>query len=108
MLALFIEHVLLLAIQVLDDEAIHGELAIGRQPLLRRGQRNGEEFRIEPRHRLAGLCKQDLHLLALRVDLVVPLVFVVAQRGEVPHLIGELADVVGELQGAEQLVGAFR
>ena len=56
----------------------------------------------------AGLGEQNLHLLAPRVDLVVALILVVLQRGEIPDLVRELADVVGQLHRREQSLGALR
>ncbi|MGC4085302.1 MAG: hypothetical protein QM736_25065 [Vicinamibacterales bacterium] len=79
MLSLVVEHVFLLAVQVLDGEAVDGESGIGRHPGLHRRERNGEQFGVEPRGRVRGLREQDLHLLPPRVDLVVPLILVVPE-----------------------------
>ena len=105
--ALFVEHVLLLPVQVLDGKAVDRELGVGVQPLLHGRQRNLQQLGVEPGARLVRLREQNLHLLTARVDLVVALVLVVLERGEVPDLIRELADVVGQLHRGEQPVGAL-
>ncbi len=107
-LALLVEHVLLLAVEILEREAVHRQGRLRVHPRLDGRQRNRQQLRIEPRARLAGLREQDLDLLAPGVDLVVALILVVLQAREVPHLVGELADVVGQLHRGEQAVGALR
>ena len=102
-LAFFVEHVLLLAIQILEREPVDLELGILRHPRLDGRLRNRQQLWIEPGARLGRLREQNLHLLALRVDLIVALILVVPQRREVPHFIGELADVVREAQRREQM-----
>jgi len=48
MLTFVVEHVLLLTVEILDGEAVLGEIAVSRHPLLNRRERNLEQFRIEP------------------------------------------------------------
>ena len=96
-LAGLVEHVLLLAVQVLDREAVDAQAA--------------PSCSIQPRTVSSGICsssglnhdsaccqprEQDLHLLPLRVDGVVALVLVVLQRREIPDAVGELAELFGE------------
>ena len=47
MLTFVVEHVLLLTVEILDGEAILGELAVCRHPLLDRRERDLEQFRID-------------------------------------------------------------
>ncbi len=107
MLALVVEHVLLLAVEIFDREAVDRELRAGRHPALHRRQRNLQQLGIEPGRRLRRLGEQDLHLLPPRVDLVVALVLVVPERREVPHLVFELADLVAQPQRGEQPLAAL-
>ena len=79
MLALLVEHVLLLAVEILDGEAIDRELRVLRHPLLDGRQRNRQQLRAEPGARLRGLREENLHLLAAGVHLVVALILVVLQ-----------------------------
>ena len=108
MLTFVVEHVLLLTVEILDGEAIHGEIAVFRHPLLDRRERDLEQFRIEPGARLTRLGEQDLHLLAPRVDLVVALILVVPERREVPDLISQLADRIRQLERVQQPLGSQR
>ena len=48
MLALVVEHVLLLAIEILDREPVDGKLGIARHPGPDRVERNGQQLRAEP------------------------------------------------------------
>jgi hypothetical protein len=107
MFAFFVEHVLLLPVEILDGKAVDRELGVGVQPLLDGRQGDLQELGVEPRARLVRLGEQNLHLLTAGVDLVVALILVVLERGEVPDLIRELADVVGQLHRRQQSVGAF-
>ena len=77
-LALLVEHVLLLVIQVLDREAIDGEVGVRVHPAADGLERDRQQLRVEPGARLLLPREQDLHLLAPRVDLVVALILVVA------------------------------
>ena len=104
MLALVVEHVLLLPIQILHGKPIDGEVGARVHPLLHDGQRNLQQLGIEPGSRLGRLREQNLDLLPLRVDLVVALILVVPERREVPDLVLELADVVAQLQRRQQLI----
>ncbi len=106
-LALLVEHVLLLPVEILDGEAIDRELGVPRHPLLDGGQRNGEQLRAEPGAHLRELREENLHLLAPGVHLVVALVLVVLQRDEIPDLVGQLADLVRQLVGRQQLIGTL-
>ena len=108
MLALVVEHVLLLAVEILEREAVDGELAALAHPLLYCLQRDLEQLGIEPRARLVRLRKEDLHLLAACVDRVVALILVVFQRREIPDLVCQLPDVVGEPHRREQTIAAGR
>ncbi len=105
-LPLVVEHVLLLAVEVFQREAVHGEVRPRVHPRLHGGERNLEQLGVEPGARLAPLREQDLHLLPLRVHGVVALVLVVPQRGVVPDLVFELADRVGRHERRDQRVGA--
>ncbi len=108
MLTLVVEDMFLLAVQVLDRKAIHGQLGVFGHPLLDGRERDPQQLGIEPGGRLRRLCEQDLHLLTLGVDLVVALILVVAERGEVPDLVLELADVVAQFERREQCVRTAR
>jgi hypothetical protein len=99
---------LLLAVEILDCEPVHRKSAIRRHPLLHRRQRNLQQLGIEPCARLARLREEDLDFLTPCVDRVIALVFVVFQRREVPHLVGQLSDVVGESHGRQQGVRSLR
>jgi hypothetical protein len=78
-LALVVEHVFLLAIELLDREPIDRELRIRVHPPAHGVERNREHLRVEPGHRLAPLRREDLHLLAAAVNRVVALIFVVLE-----------------------------
>ncbi len=51
--------------------------------------------------------KENLDLLAARVDVVVPLIFVVAQRRVVPDAIAEDTHAVHRLERAKQRLRAL-
>jgi hypothetical protein len=103
--ALLVEHVLLLPIQVLDREAIDGELGAVGHPVLNRRQRDGQQLGTEPRTRLRELGEENLHLLPPGVHLVVALVLVVLQGDEIPDAVRDLADLVRQLVGRQQSLG---
>ncbi len=92
--ALVVEHVLLLPVEILESETVHRQRRAGVHPLANGRQRNLQQFGIEPRRGLRGLCEQNLHLLPLGVDLIVTLILVVPERRVVPDLVLELADLV--------------
>src|SRR5262245_33272800 len=92
----------LLVKQTLDGEAIHGEFAVRIEPGSDRLDGDREKFGIEPGACLLLLGKQNLHLLASRVDLVVALILVVMQRREVPDAVAERTHRVHRLEGANQ------
>ena len=94
-LTFVIEHVLLLAIEILDRKPVDRQVGILRHPGLNRCQRNGQQFGIEPRARLTGFGEENLDLLPLGVDLIVALILVVPERGEIPDLVRQLSDLVG-------------
>ena len=107
-LALLVEDVLLLPIEVLEREAVEGEIGVVRHPLLDGRQRDAQQLGIEPGGGLARLREQNLDLLTARVDLIVALIFVVLERCVIPDLIRELTDVVRQLHRREQGVGTLR
>ena len=78
-LPLFVEHVFLLAIEILDGEPVQLQGRSRIDPGTDRVERYLQQFRIEPGLRLLPLREENLHLLAARVDRVVALVFVVFQ-----------------------------
>src|SRR6185503_12425135 len=78
-LALLVEHVLLLAIDLFDRETVAVEIDARRQPASNRGERNRQELGAEPGCAFLPSSQQSLHLLLARVDLVVALILVVAQ-----------------------------
>jgi hypothetical protein len=92
--------VLLFVEQALHEEAIDGQRRVGGHPGLNRGQRNREQLGVEPGARLLLPREQDLHLLPAPVDGVVAQVFVVLQRGEVPHPVAQRAQ---RIHGAQRL-----
>ena len=49
-----------------------------------------------------GFIQERAHLLAARVDLVVALILVVAQRREVPDLVSQLADLIRQEHRPQQ------
>jgi hypothetical protein len=100
--------VFLLTVEVLHGEPVDRKLLVSREPLLDRRERNGEQFGIEPRRRLRGFGEEDLHLLALRVDVVVTLVLVVLERREVPHLVRQLPYRIAQLECSQQSIAATR
>jgi hypothetical protein len=104
-LALQVEDVLLRVIEALDREAVERQPGVRIQPPAHGGLGDGQQFRVEPRRGLRVPGKQDLHLLAPGVDGVVTLVFVVVQRGEVPHGVHLGFDLVLRRQGREELPG---
>src|SRR5207302_9507223 len=70
-LALVVEDVLLLPVEILDRKSIQRQLTALGHPLLYGRQRNFQELGIEPRARLSRLREQNLDLLPPRVDRVV-------------------------------------
>src|SRR4029079_446436 len=106
--ALVVEHVLLLAIEIFNGKAIYRELRIAVHPPLHGFERDRQQFRIKPGRGLRRLGEQYLDLLTLGVRLVVALILVVAERGEVPDLVLELADGVAECESTEERVRAPR
>ena len=99
---------LLLAVQVFEREPVHRQIGAAGHPCLDGWQRDFQQLRIEPGAGLTRLREQNLDLLPLRIDLVVALILVVLQRREIPHLVGKLSDVVGQLHGGEQLLRTLR
>ena len=99
---------LLLAIQVLDREAVDAQLVVLVHPRADRVERDLQQFRAEPRLGLLPAGEQDLHLLAARVDRVVALVLVVLQRRVVPDAVGELTQLFREPERLEQRLGPLR
>src|SRR5688572_26917532 len=95
---------LLLAIQVLDRKAIQAERLEPVHPSADGLEGNLQQLGVEPRLRLLPAGEQDLHLLTPRVDRVVPLVLVVAQRREIPDAVGELAEILRQLECLEELL----
>ena len=106
MLAALVEDVFLLPEQVLDHEAVDGQSAVGIHPAAQRVERQRQHLGVEPRRRLPPLREQQLHLLPSGPDLVVALILVVREGGEVPHLVGQLAHRVALAQRVEQRRGA--
>ena len=102
MLALFVQHVLLLPVEIFDRKAVDRELGELRHPLLHRRQRDAEQLGAEPRAHLREPGEQNLHLLPPRVHLVVALILVVLQGHVVPDLVRELSDLVRDLVGGQQ------
>ena len=107
MLAFVVENMFLLTIEILEGEAVNSQFRILRHPRLDGRQRNPKQLRVEPGAGLVQLREQDLHLLPFGVHLVVALILVVPQRGEVPDAVGQLSDVVGEAERGQQAVGAL-
>ena len=101
--ARLVEHVLLLPVEVLDRESIDSERGIGEHPFLDGRQRRLQQLWIEPGCRLRPSRQQRLDLLTPGVDGVVALVLVVAERGVVVDLVGELPEVVAGLHRRDQL-----
>ena len=88
-LALLVEHVLLLAIEILDARSgRRASSGLAGHPLLHRRQRN---LRAAPGLNQALACAAFANRICtcwrLRVDLVVALILVVPERREVPHLV---------------------
>ena len=94
MLALLVEHVLLLVIQPLDGEPVHRQVGVGGHPAADGVERNAQQLGSKPRSRLFGFRKEDLHPLAASVGLVVALVLVVIQAGVIPELVGQLSKII--------------
>ena len=71
-------------------------------------ERDLQQLRIEPGLRLLPAREQNLHLLAARVDRVVALILVVAQRREIPDAIGELPELFRQFERIEQAIRTAR
>jgi len=80
-LALFVE-TCLLAIQILEREAIDRRMRVPRHPLLHGGERDGEQLGVEPGRWPGRLWRTGSGPAGAGVDLVVALVFVVLEPGE--------------------------
>ena len=74
-------------------------------PLADRFERNAQQFRGIPRLGLAPSRQQQLNLLALGVDGVVPLILVVLQIRVIPDAVRQLTDPITLLQARHQAVG---
>ena len=101
-LALFVEDVLLLVKQRLDRKAVKRERRVTFHPLPDGVERYGEQFRVEPGAGLMLAREQNLHLLSSRVDLVVALILVVAQRRVIPDAIAEHTHAVHRAESVKQ------
>ena len=97
----------LLAVQIFDRESIEAERLDLVHPAADRLERDLQQLGIEPRLCLLQPREQDLHLLAFRVDVVVPLILVVLERWVVPDTVRKLAELVGEAEGVEQPLRAL-
>ena len=106
-LALLVEHVLLLVKQALDGKPVDRERRV-RRPSTPRIVSSGmaSSSGIEPGARLLLTREQNLHLLPTGVDLVVPLILVVVQRGVVPDAIAERAHLVHRRERRQQRLRA--
>ena len=105
-LAGLVEHVFLLAIEILDRKAIQPQRLGGVHPAADGRQRNLEQLGVEPRLGLLPPGKENLDLLPFRIDGVVPLILVVAQRREVPDPIRQLSEVFRQPERVEQPIGS--
>jgi hypothetical protein len=101
-LARFVEHVLLLAEEVFEQEPVEFEVVLLLDPCPHGVTSEGEDLRAYPRH--LGLRAGEQHLDAeLRgLGRVVAHVLVVAQRGVPPHPLGESLEIVLGSQEIEQ------
>ncbi len=97
----------MLPIQILDRKSVQPQgLGLVHPPAHGR-QRNLQELRVEPGFGLLPAGEQNLDLLSLRVDAVVALILVVAQRREIPDAIGQLSQGFGQPEGIEQPAGTL-
>ena len=107
-LAVLVEDVLLLAVEIFDREAVKREVDGLVHPAAHRLQRDLEQLRVEPRLRLPPFREQDLDLLALRVDRVVALILVVLKRRVIPHAMRELSEILRQAERLEEAVRSLR
>ena len=107
-LPLLVEDMLLLVEEALDREPVTPELVIRIEPHADRLERDRQQLGIEPGAGLLFTREQDLDLLPACVDLVVPLILVVLQRGEVPDAVAERAHLVHRLERRQQISRAAR
>ena len=103
-----IEDVLLLPVEIVDGEAVEPQRLERLHPAAHGRVRDREQLRVEPGLGLFPSRKQQLHLLPPRVDGVVALVFVVAQRREIPDAVGELSELLGHAERRDQRLGPLR
>jgi hypothetical protein len=108
MLAFFVEHMLLLVIRTLNGEPVHGEVRVPLHPRTDGRQRDTQQLWGEPRPRLGGLREENLHFLPPRVRGVIALILIVGQPGVVPDPVGQLPEIVAELERLQQTIGALR
>ena len=104
----FVEHVLLLTVQILDCKPVEPQRFGFIHPRAHGGQRNFQEFRVEPGLGLLPPREENLDLLTLGANGVVALILVVSQRRKVPDTVGELPERFRQPERFEQLLGATR
>src|SRR5205823_8313766 len=97
---------LLLAIEVLDREAVQLQPLRLIHPAADRFERNPQQFRTEPGLRLLPLREENLHFLSAGVDRVVALILVVLQRREIPDAVRELAKLFRKRERRLQSFGS--
>ena len=89
--------------ELFQGKPIHRQRRTLRHPAPHLFERNLQQLRAEPGGRLRILGEENLDLLLFRVDLIVALILVVPERGEVRHLVLELTDIVAQLQRRQQV-----
>ena len=105
--ALFVEDVALLAVTLLDAEAVGGEGGGRVEPLAHGGLGNPQQLGLVPRGGLAKLGENDFDPLEKGLHIVVAGVLGPRQARILVDLVEQLAEFVGEYGRRENAIGAI-